>query len=252
MIDIHSHVLWGLDDGSKTYEESLSILRAAAHSGTTDIVATPHSNSHYTFVPKEIELKITQLQSVQKTPLIHRGCDFHLNFANVQSALEDPTRYTINHRNYLLVEFPDVSIPLGVDGALSQLLNCGITPIITHPERNELLMQDVDRLATWAEKGCLLQVTALSLLGGFGATALRHAWKLMEKRLVHAVASDTHDLDRRHPRLDKARAEVSRRAGEANALRLFELNPRTVVEGRHWQDIEVMSELRRRPFFFWL
>lgn len=252
MVDIHSHILWGLDDGSETYEESLAMLRAAAESGTTDIVATPHSNSHYAFVPEEIDQKITQLQSVVGTPRVHRGCDFHLNFANVQSALENPTKYTINHRNYLLVEFPDVSIPVGMDGVFSQLLNCGLVPIITHPERNELLMQDLGQLAKWAEQGCLLQVTALSLTGGFGPSALEHAWNLVDRRLVQVVASDAHDPVHRHPRLDQAFAEVAKRAGEVNALRLFERNPRAIIEGRHSEAIEPMSQSRRRRFRFWL
>jgi protein-tyrosine phosphatase len=252
MVDIHSHVLWGLDDGSETYEESLAMLHVAAEAGTTDIVATPHSNSHYAFVPEQIEEKISRLQSLEGTPRVHRGCDFHLNYANVQSALEDPSKYTINHRNYLLVEFPEVSIPVGIDGVFSELLKCGMVPVITHPERNELLMQDPDRLARWAGKGCLLQVTGLSLMGGFGASPLEHAWKLVERGLVHVVASDAHDSVHRHPRLDRAFAEVARRAGEDNAALLFEVNPRAIIEGRHSQEIQAISQSRPKRFRFWL
>jgi protein-tyrosine phosphatase len=251
MVDIHSHVLWGLDDGSETYEESLAMLQAAAAAGTTDIVATPHANSEYAFDPEQIESKIARLQwSGAPLPRLHRGCDFHLNFDNVQSALEEPGKFTIDHRNYLLVEFPDIAIPAGIDGVFTQFLDRGIVPVITHPERNHLLMQDLPQLAAWVGKGCLLQVTALSLLGGFGSRARSRAWELMDRRLVHAVASDAHDSVRRHPRLDKAHAEVARRAGEDNAALLFDRNPGAIVEGRHPGEIAPMSEFRRRWFLF--
>lgn len=252
MVDIHSHVLWGLDDGSETYAESLAMLRMAAAAGTTDIVATPHANSRYAFDPQLIEARIAQLEAAGEIlPRIHRGCDFHLNFVNVQAALEEPGKFTINHRNYLLVEFPDISIPTGIDRVFSQFLDAGIIPVLTHPERNDVLMQNPDQLAKWVEKRCLIQVTALSLLGGFGATALEHAWTLMDRRLVHVVASDAHDPVRRHPRLSDARAEVARRAGEDNAMRLFESNPRAIIEGMDVTEIAPMVKAGRRWFSFW-
>jgi protein-tyrosine phosphatase len=251
MVDIHSHVLWGLDDGPETYQESLAMLRTAADAGTTDIVATPHSNRQYTFDPQQIEAKIAQLEaSGEPLPRIHRGCDFHLNFVNVQEALADPAKFTINHRNYLLVEFPEIGIPAGIDGVFSQFLDRGIIPVLTHPERNEVLMQNPAQLARWVAKHCLIQVTALSLLGRFGGKALEHAWALIGRGLVHVVASDAHDPVRRHPRLAEARAEVARRSGENNAERLFELNPRAIVEGRDVTGIVPTVKARRRWFSF--
>ena len=252
MVDIHSHALWGLDDGPETYEESLAMLRMAASAGTSDIVATPHANSQYTFDPQLVEARIAQLEGAgERLPRIHRGCDFHLNFVNVRAALQEPGRFTINHRNYLLVEFPDIAIPAGIDGVFSQFLDGGIVPVVTHPERNALLMRNPDQLARWVEKHCLMQVTALSLLGGFGATALKHAWELMERRLVHVVASDAHDPVQRHTRLAEARAEVARRAGEENAASLFELNPRAIIEGRDVSAIAPMVKHGRRWSSFW-
>jgi protein-tyrosine phosphatase len=252
MVDIHSHVLWGLDDGSETFEESLAMLRIAAAAGTTDIVATPHSNTRYIFDPQQIEAKIAQLEaSGEGLPRIHRGCDFHLNFVNVQAATQEPGKFTINHRNYLLVEFPDISIPTGIDGVFSRFLDSGIIPVLTHPERNDVLMQNPDQLARWVEQHCLIQVTALSLTGGFGATALAHAWDLMHRQLVHVVASDAHDPVRRHPRLTQARAAVVKRAGEDNAARLFEWNPRMIIEGHDVTEIKPMAKVARRWFPFW-
>lgn len=249
MVDIHSHVLWGLDDGAETYEESLAMLCMAAAAGTTDIVATPHSNSQYIFDPQQIDAKIAQLNSAgEPLPRIHRGCDFHLNFVNVQAALEEPGKFTIDHRNYLLVEFPEISIPAGIDGAFSQFLDGGIIPVLTHPERNDVLMQNPHQLARWVENHCLIQVTALSLLGGFGAKAAAHAWNLMDRRLVHVVASDAHDPVRRHPRLTEARAAVARQAGGDNAVRLFESNPQAIIDGLDVSAIAPMAKPERRWF----
>lgn len=252
MVDIHSHVLWGLDDGAETYEESLALLHMAAAAGTTDIVATPHSNTHHRFLPDQIESRIARLQAAPgPMPRIHRGCDFHLNFANIEEAMAEPGKFSINHRNFLLVEFPEVSIPVGMDEVFSEFLDTSVVPVITHPERNDALMEEFELLTRWVERGCLLQLTALSLLGGFGRTALANAWRLMEERLAHVVASDAHDPVRRHPRLDQARAEVAKRSGEENAERLFEFNPRIIIEGRHPSEIQPLEEPPKKRFWSW-
>jgi protein-tyrosine phosphatase len=249
MVDIHSHILWGLDDGSESYEETLKMLQAAAESGTTDIVATPHANGRYPFDPAQIAEKIAQLQSAVTAPRIHCGCDFHLSFENVEAALKEPGKYTINHKNYLLVEFSDAAIPSGMDAVFEQLMRRRMIPVITHPERNHLLMRDVPQLARWASQGCLLQVTALSLTGGFGSSAAERAWDLMDRLLVHVVASDAHDPVHRHPRLSDAHAEVKKRVGEENAARLFEANPRKIIEGCPAESIEPMTKPPRRRWF---
>src|SRR5258707_3330385 len=97
MGEIHSHILWGMDDGAETLEEPLAMLKLAAESGTTDIVATPHANSRYRFQPEVIAERIEAASAgVSGTPRIHRGCDFHLSFDNVQDAMENPAKYAIN------------------------------------------------------------------------------------------------------------------------------------------------------------
>jgi protein-tyrosine phosphatase len=249
MVDIHSHILWDLDDGSESYEQTIAMLKAALEAGTTDIVATPHANSRYVFDPAQIEAKILQLAAVIPSPHIHRGCDFHLSYENIEAALNEPDKYTINHRNYLLVEFSDAGIPGGMDHVFAQLRKRGMIPVITHPERNALLMRDAAQLARWVEQGCLLQVTAQSLTGGFGPAAANHAWELMGRRIVHAVASDAHDPVHRHPRLTAAYAEVEKRAGHDNVELLFDLNPRRIIEGCSAETIEQMTRPPRRRWF---
>ena len=116
--DIHSHILYGVDDGAKTLEESLGMLQLAAASGTTDIVATPHVNGQFEFDPELIDERIAEL-SARSAVRIHRGCDFHLEAENIEDAIANPDKYTINNRGYLLVEFPDLSIFTSTDEILS-------------------------------------------------------------------------------------------------------------------------------------
>src|SRR5712671_4307258 len=106
MVDIHSHIVFGVDDGAKTIEDSLAMLGIAADSGTTDIVATPHADLRFEYVPALIDERIAEMQhKIGDRIRIHRGCDFHLYFDNIMSCLADRTPYTINGQRYLMVEF---------------------------------------------------------------------------------------------------------------------------------------------------
>jgi protein-tyrosine phosphatase len=233
LIDIHSHILWDLDDGSQNLEQSLAMLQMAADNGTTDIVATPHANYRYKFDPEAIAYRIKALQTRSPSSLrIHSGCDFHLNVNNIRDALANPHRYTINGLNYLMVEFPEIVLPASSEDILRRLIAHGINPVITHPERNSHLRQDLDRLAAWVAMGCLIQVTAQALTDRFGKDAQKSAWALVKKDLVHAVASDAHDTVDRPPRLDHAWRLLKQEMSEEVAARLLINNPRAVIEGK--------------------
>ena len=232
MVDIHSHILWDLDDGSPDIETSLAMLKLAWESGTTDIVGTPHSNGEYEYRPAVIDERIRELTDrTGGQPKIHRGCDFHLNFENVDSLLEDPGVYTIAAKQYLLVECPDYHVGHHTELVLRRLIDAGIVPIVTHPERNPVLQKELKRVEEWVELGCLVQVTALSVTGGFGGSATTACNRLLSRGLVHVVASDAHDPVHRNTRLDKARDVVRARYGDEAAEILFTENPRDIVEG---------------------
>jgi protein-tyrosine phosphatase len=221
-----------MDDGAKSLEESVAMLRMAAGAGTTDIVATPHADLQYRFQPDLIEERIAGLErEIGSLPRIHRGCDFHLVFDNIQEALANPARYTIDHRRYLLVEFSEMAIFANTTEIFDRMLAAGMVPVITHPERNPLLRQRIPILQEWAGMGCLLQVTSGSLLGGFGRKAEEFCDVLMRHGLVHVVASDAHDTRFRTPDLRPAREHVVKHYGEEIATFLFEANPRAIVDG---------------------
>src|SRR5258708_27666996 len=166
MVDIHTHILHGLDDGARTLEESVAMVRMAAESGTTDIVATPDAKLHYAYRPELVDERIAELTEAAAGALrIHRGCDFHLYYENIQQAIENPACFTINRKRYLLVEFSDVTILDSASQAFKRMLAGGTTPVITHPERNPLLARGLDPIMEWVADGCRVQVTAESVLG---------------------------------------------------------------------------------------
>jgi protein-tyrosine phosphatase len=252
LVDIHSHILPGIDDGAQTIEESLEMLKLAAAAGTTDIVATPHANSQYVFNVSTVERLLAQL-SANAGGLItlHRGCDFHLNFENLIEALEYPGKYTINNSRYLMVELPELFSLPAVRSALLRLRDVGLTPVITHPERNQSLTSHLKDLEGWVLDGCLLQITAQSLLGRFGPAAQRTSESLLTARLAHFVASDAHDCIDRPPDLSAAYQLVRSRWGAGQADALFIHNPAATLVDEPVISSPAQSSKKLSFFAFW-
>jgi protein-tyrosine phosphatase len=250
LIDIHCHVLYGLDDGAATLADSVAMVRMAAEHGTTDLVATPHANSKYRFDPELIRARVAEISEASANVLrLHTGCDFHLSYDNIQDALENPRKYTINGQRYLLVEFSDLLIFKNTTEIFSRLAEVGITPVITHPERNGLLRQRIEEIAAWVEAGACVQVTAQSLLGEFGRRAVEFSRNLLDRRLVHFLASDGHNCGRRPPRLDMAYAWVKEHYGEELAEALCINNPKAPLTGDSLGPMEVGSSSEHRKWY---
>jgi len=233
MVDIHCHILPGLDDGAETLETSVQMAEMAIADGVTHVVATPHANSHFKFDPEIVRQRRDELQAAVGDRLIlATGCDFHLSFENLQDLQKDPHKYTIHQKNYLLVEFADFAIPPSLDDAMHNLHLMGISPIITHPERNPLLRTKPDRMYRWLHQGSYVQITAGSLLGQFGSSAQRNAEQWLDEGRVHFVASDAHNVKTRPLQLRAAHDIVATRLGEEVANALFQANPLAAFEGR--------------------
>ena len=231
MVDIHTHVLYGLDDGAATLADSVAMLRAAARQGTRVMVATPHANHRYRFDPVLVRARVAELQELVPEVELRCGCDLHLSFENVRDVLEHPTRYSIHAGPYLLVELADAVVSPAITEVLGLLVREGLRPVITHPERNPWLRERTETLAAWVRAGCLLQLTAQSLTGGFGRRARAAAEALISRGLAHAVASDCHDCERRPPNLREARDLVCAAEGARIAEQLFEGNPGAIASG---------------------
>src|SRR5215469_10693869 len=236
MIDIHHHLLWGLDDGATSLETSLAMARIAAADGITHIACTPHSNGQFEYLPKVIDEKIAELQRLIEHEGLNlklgRGCDFHLSYDNIQEAKSEPARFSINGLGYLLVEIPDYGLSPGLTEVFYQLQLDGLTPILTHPERNATLQSDASRLVDWLRIGVVIQITAGSILGDMGKKAERMSHELLTKRWVHFVATDAHNTKSRPPKMRDAFDVVADKYGSEYAHLLFVSNPLAAFLGK--------------------
>jgi protein-tyrosine phosphatase len=164
-----------------------------------------------------------------------RGCDFHMSYENIQEARLDPGKFSINGLGYLLVEVPDYGLPPGLTEIFYQLQLAGLTPILTHPERNPTLQSDQPRLAEWLRGGVLVQVTAGSLVGRMGKQAERMSHDLLGNRWVHFLATDAHNTTSRPPKMREAFELVAKKYGPDYAYLLCVSNPLAVFMGKPLQ-----------------
>jgi protein-tyrosine phosphatase len=232
MIDIHCHILPGLDDGPESFEMSSAMAEMAIADGVTHIIATPHASADHPFIPNLVQQRRDQLQEMFQDRLtLATGCDFHLSFENLQEIRFDPERFTLNQKNYLLVEFADFSIPPSLDQALHELQLAALNPIITHPERNPLIRSQPERLFRWLRQGCYVQLTAQSLSGRFGRAAQEVSEEWLDAGAVHFIASDAHNLTSRPLRLKEAFDQMAKTRGQEMAEALFIENPLAAFEG---------------------
>jgi protein-tyrosine phosphatase len=255
MIDVHCHILPGLDDGSRGLEESLEMAESAIADGITRVVATPHASSSYVFDFARVRECRDELQKhLGDRLLLATGCDFHMSPENMIALREDAPRFCINQKSYLLVEFNEFSIPPAMDHRLHELQLAGLRPVITHPERNAILRARPERLNQWVQHGCFVQVTGGSLTGSFGVGAQEDARRWIEEGLVHFVASDAHNTRSRPLVLRAAYDAVEAQFGKEKAEALFEENPLAAFEGQELphvpQVLDESSEPRKKRFFF--
>jgi len=255
MVDLHCHILPGLDDGATNMEESIAMAESAIADGITHVVATPHSSNEYLFDFSHVRELREELQAkVGGRLTIATGCDFHLNPENLGSLRKDPRQYCINQRDFLLLEFNEFSIPPSMDQTLHDIQLAGVQPIITHPERNGILRSRPERLKKWVRQGCFAQVTGGALTGGFGSSAQQDALRWIGEGLIHFVASDAHNTRTRPLRLQPAYDMVVDRFGQEKARALFQDNPLAAFEGRQLPHVpeleEELTPRRRKRFFF--
>jgi protein-tyrosine phosphatase len=233
MIDIHHHLLFGVDDGPKDLDRSVALAEAAVADGITHIVCTPHANDVYEFNPATNQERMAAIRErVGEKLTLGLGCDFHLSHENIEDALQRPHKFTINQGSYLLVEFAEFMIPQNIGNTFCEFTIRGMRPIITHPERNPLLQREHGRMAEWMRTGCLVQITAASLGGRFGKRAQALAWEMVEKNWVHFIATDAHNLEGRPPCMTAAYEAIAKRCGQATADRLCIDNPRAAFEDK--------------------
>jgi protein-tyrosine phosphatase len=250
MIDIHAHILPGVDDGPSEIDIACRMLAMAADDGITDIVATPHANQQYSFDAASCRAEMRRLQACSENgPRLHLGCELNLTPENLQAALRDPTGYTLNGKDCMLVELPENVCPNAVDPALGMLVDVGVRPIIAHAERNLHIQRHPEYAARLVSLGCFLQVTASSFFGGFGQAATQSTAHLMSRRMIHLVATDAHGMEHRRPLLARAYEHVAGEYGESTARLLFLENPGAAMDGAPVLPMGPTHRSRLRLFF---
>lgn len=227
-VDIHSHIIPGIDDGAQDQEMALNMLKIAAENGTEHIVATPHyipgstQNSPTNIVDKCNEF---QQQSHREgiSLKIYSGCEIFIS-PDINTLFENGKINTLNNTAYMLIEFPMMSIPPYTDSVLYELQLKGIIPVIAHPERNSEIMKDPDILRKMLERGMFAQGNSGSITGIYGKKAQNTIMKLIKEGMVHFIASDAHTNKGRSPNLSKAAAIVEQKYGYETMKNLFETN----------------------------
>lgn len=232
MIDLHCHMLPGIDDGPDNMERSLSMLRLAVTNGITHSVVTPHIQpGRYDNQRANITQKFNELKTAAKKAKINirlgMAAEVRIDTMVMGMVEEDqiPFLGKIDGKDIILVEMPHSHIPTGAEKFFRWLLDRNIQPMIAHPERNKEVMRNFDRLKPFLEMNALMQVTASSIAGGFGNEAYKASVKLLEIDAVDILASDAHNTFHRPPEMFPGMEAAADIVGMKKAVELVLDNP---------------------------
>jgi protein-tyrosine phosphatase len=235
-VDIHCHLLPGIDDGARNWDESLAMARLAVDDGIGTIVATPHQLGNYGNTDGQtIRALVVELQQrlvAARIPLrVLPGADVRIEPEIAERVSRGDVLTVGDHQRHVLLELPhELYLPL--EPLLEQLSRRKVTGILTHPERNQGILRQPDVLAPLVEAGCLMQVTAGSLCGTFGAECQHFSEWLLASNLVHFLATDAHGMRSRRPLMRRAFDRVAELCGESAAIDLCSRNPGCVAAGQ--------------------
>lgn len=218
MIDIHSHLLFGVDDGPETMEGTMRMVESAVEEGITHLVVTPHAYSPQYHVPAaEVESQVRILRDILKASelevTISTGQEVRIH-ENLIHNLLNKDILTLSESRYLLLELPTQHVPAYTITIIQSLLKEGIVPIIAHPERNRGIAEKPERLERLIRHGALAQVTAGSLAGHFGKNVQKLSLQLIEANLIHTYGSDAHNTDNRPFLYNKGLEYLEKKMGD--------------------------------------
>jgi protein-tyrosine phosphatase len=238
VIDLHCHLLPGIDDGPATLDEALAMARIAVANGIEAAHVTPHLH------PGRWENDLPKIAAAvesYRAALAAAGIPLELGFAaevrldyEILPLIEAgrvPFLGTLEGYKVMLLEFPHSHVPLGADKFVAWLLAHNIRPLIAHPERNKELMREPAKLEPFMRAGCMLQLTADAISGGFGERSALRARELLQHGWVSVIASDAHDATDRPPRIAPGREAAAKIVGEEEALRMTHGTPQRIVRG---------------------
>lgn len=255
MVDLHCHLLPGIDDGSKSMAISLRLAREATENGVIHALLTPHHMNgryvnHKQDVIRETAEFQKQLQEHDIPLTVFPGQEVRIN-GNLLEALDnDDILFADEGGRYLMLEFPDDDVPHYTNRMIFNLQQRGIIPVIVHPERNTMIMSKPELLYGLLEKGCLSQITASSYVGTFGKKVENFSRQLIEAGQGYVFASDAHDLPGRKYEMRQAFDKLRREFGQGLADQ-YQLNARSIINGEsvHLNDLQTIRKKKKQ---FWL
>ncbi len=248
MTDLHTHILYGLDDGAENIEMSVEMIKIAKKNGTNNIALTPHCNipdAYINYMNDVIIGRFEKLKRIIKEQEI--GVNLYLGMEvyasnDVDRLIADGAITTLNKSRYLLIEFPFQADPLWVTHILAKVQQMGLVPLLAHPERYIYVQEFPYMVFDWVNSGCLLQINRGSIVGRFGEQARELAIMFMENDMVTAVASDAHSPYKRTPVLKDAYDWVTKYFGNEYAQKIFVEKPRLILKD------QPIKRPRRRRF----
>ncbi|MCK8603381.1 tyrosine-protein phosphatase [Desulfoferrobacter suflitae] len=237
MLDLHSHILPGLDDGAADWRESLAMARSAADDGIRGMVCTPHwmigvYDNTRPIVFEQVAALRRKLQNHGIPLTLYPGSELRLDASLLQRIRRREILTVNDGGRYALIELPEAIMSERLEMFLWDMIVHGITPVIAHPERNAFVQQHPEKLANWIRMGIMTQITAASLLGLFGSRTLEFTRMMLEHRLVHIMATDSHGLHTRPPILSRAAERLEEIVGKDEAQRMTMVTPHRIVSGQ--------------------
>ena len=237
MIDFHSHILPGIDDGASSTEEALEMARLAAVTGVTQIAATPHFDGTVEALPRLAVIRETY--RLLRSALIRADIPLALRSGAEILCLPDTVELARTHQlptyegtNYVLTEFYFDEAFAFMDQTLTGLLSCGYRPVVAHPERYNVIQRNPGLLRRWAKIGCTLQLNKGSILGRLGSNSEETAHEILSMGLAQLIASDAHGCENRTPHMDQLIRWAEETCEEAYARMLLVENPQRILEGK--------------------
>lgn len=241
-IDIHCHCLPAVDDGPTTKQEAAALCRGLADDGISTVIATPHQLGQFADCnePASIRNAVSALNEELEANHIHLtvmpGADVRLDERICQLLEADRILTLADGGKYILLELPD-EVLIDIESLLVELRSLGVQAIISHPERHPILARQPQILSKWLQRSAHLQITAGSLLGDFGLAAQKAAWHFLRSGWASLVATDSHNLAGRRPRMRAAYRCVSMRLGASIASLVCIENPSRVSKGQDFLDL---------------
>lgn len=234
-IDIHSHIIPGVDDGSQDMEQSIRMLRKAADEGIRQIILTPHNKAEHRNVSVAgIMRRVSELQEVvdgSGIPItLYTGNEIFYR-DGVVDLLEEGKICTLAGSSYVLVEFQPMEQFSYIRSAIYELAGNGYIPVLAHTERYQSMICDSKNVAYAIDRGALIQVNASSVTGGMGYKVKQAVKKLLKEKLVHFVGTDAHDSEKRSPQMAECARYLAKKYGEDYAVKLLHDNADCIIRG---------------------